>query len=71
METALHKAVLAGNLECVKLLVKNKADVNIRNKHGETCLHFAARNGSLEISKLLLENNIDYTVVGEHGLAKV
>ncbi|KGL75131.1 Protein phosphatase 1 regulatory subunit 27, partial [Tinamus guttatus] len=38
---ALHEAVLTGNLDCVKLLVKYGADIHQRDENGWTPLHMA------------------------------
>lgn len=48
---ALHEAVLAGNLECVKLLVKYGADVHQRDEDGWTPLHMACSDGYPEIAR--------------------
>lgn len=48
---ALHEAVLSGNLECVKLLVKYGADVHQRDEDGWTPLHMACSDGYPEIAR--------------------
>lgn len=48
---ALHEAVLTGNLEVVKLLVKYGADVHQRDEDGWTPLHMACSDGYPEIAK--------------------
>ncbi|KAF5908123.1 protein phosphatase 1 regulatory subunit 27-like, partial [Clarias magur] len=47
---ALHEAVLSGNLECVKLLIKYGADVHQRDEDGWTPLHMACSDGYPEIA---------------------
>ncbi|XP_072298629.1 protein phosphatase 1 regulatory subunit 27 [Eucyclogobius newberryi] len=51
---ALHEAVLTGNLEVVKLLVKYGADVHQRDEDGWTPLHMACSDGYPEIARYLL-----------------
>lgn len=51
---ALHEAVLSGNLECVKLLIKYGADVHQRDEDGWTPLHMACSDGYPEIARLEL-----------------
>nr|XP_028691501.1 protein phosphatase 1 regulatory subunit 27 isoform X2 [Macaca mulatta] len=47
---ALHEAVLSGNLECVKLLVKYGADIHQRDEAGWTPLHIACSDGYPDIA---------------------
>jgi len=51
---ALHEAVLSGNLETVKLLVKYGADVHQRDVDGWTPLHMACSDGFPEIARSVL-----------------
>ena len=51
--TPLIAAVLIGNLEIVKLLVKLGADVNIKDMHFETALFYAKFNELQEIAEYL------------------
>jgi len=48
---AIHEAVLSGNLDCVKLLVKFGADIIQRDEDGWTPLHMACSDGFPEIAK--------------------
>lgn len=48
---ALHEAVLTGNMEVVKLLVKYGADVHQRDEDGWTPLHMACSDGYPEIAR--------------------
>ncbi|MFY9109231.1 ankyrin repeat domain-containing protein, partial [Aliarcobacter butzleri] len=45
-----------GNVETVKLLIDNKAQVNKKNNKGQTPLGGVCFKGNLEIVKLLVEN---------------
>lgn len=53
--TALESACYFGHFELVKLLVKSKANVNIRVHEGLTPLHQAARNGHVAVCQYLIE----------------
>lgn len=48
---ALHEAVLSGNLECVKLLIKYGADIHQRDETGWTPLHIACSDGYPDIAR--------------------
>ena len=55
-ESQLHVASRNGNLEMVKALIKNGADVNSRDSSQNTPLHLACENGNLKMVMVLLEN---------------
>ncbi|XP_010006935.1 PREDICTED: protein phosphatase 1 regulatory subunit 27 [Chaetura pelagica] len=48
---ALHEAVLTGNLDCVKLLVRYGADIHQKDEHGWTPLHMACSDGYASIAR--------------------
>ncbi|RUS88176.1 hypothetical protein EGW08_004073 [Elysia chlorotica] len=52
--TALHHGVLSNNLDAVKLLLCNGADVDAQDVHGFSPLHTAAACGYTQIASLLL-----------------
>lgn len=54
------------NLEIVKLLIENRADVNVVNS-GNTALHIATFLNNQEIAKLLIENGADLNVINKDG----
>ncbi|XP_010887684.1 protein phosphatase 1 regulatory subunit 27b [Esox lucius] len=56
---AIHEAVLSGNLECVKLLVKYGADIHQRDEEGWTPLHMAVSDSFPDIAKYLLSIGAD------------
>ena len=61
---ALHRAAAAGEIEQVKLLISEGADVNVKNDEGLTPLHYAAFKGHKEIVELLLAHGADVNIGG-------
>ena len=59
--TPIQKAVHATTSHCLKVLLENKADVNLQNSSGDTALHYAvcSRSQSIEILRILLEYKAD------------
>jgi euchromatic histone-lysine N-methyltransferase len=56
MNTLLHHAARAGNMDMVKLLVDQwPKGVRAENRDWETPLHLAGRSGRMEVMRLLLE----------------
>lgn len=64
---ALHEAVLTGNMEVVKLLVKYGADVHQRDEDGWTPLHMACSDGYPEIARYLLAMGASTEAENESG----
>ncbi|CAO3692897.1 unnamed protein product [Umbelopsis ramanniana] len=66
LNTALHYAAGNGHIKVVRLLIKNGAAVNAKNKYSDTALHRAAESGYKEVVKLLLDNDaiVDITNQG-------
>ncbi|XP_030638713.1 protein phosphatase 1 regulatory subunit 27b [Chanos chanos] len=64
---AIHEAVLTGNLECVKLLVKYGADIHQRDEEGWTPLHMACSDGFPEIARYLLSLGASVDAENECG----
>jgi len=54
--TPIHFAALNGNLELVKYLVGQGADVNARGIDGMTVLLYASKSGNLELVKYLVDD---------------
>ncbi|XP_057299481.1 uncharacterized protein LOC130630100 [Hydractinia symbiolongicarpus] len=66
--TPLYLAVYCGHLENVKILVKNKAEVNLQIKSKQDApLHAAARNGHTDVLNYLLQQNADVNVMNTEG----
>jgi ankyrin repeat protein len=57
--TPLMVAAGRANVEAMRLLIRNKADVNARNSAGSTVLMDAAQTGSVEAVRMLLDKGID------------
>ncbi len=57
--TPLHGASKSGNLELVKFLIEEGADVNAPDEVGMTPLHLAAKHGHSEVVKLLIQKKAD------------
>ncbi len=55
--TALHYAAQSGSLDCVKLLIKNKADIDATTDKNETALFLATQHNHPDIVEFLAENN--------------
>ncbi|WP_339041993.1 ankyrin repeat domain-containing protein [Spiroplasma endosymbiont of Apeira syringaria] len=55
----LIETVEVGDLEALKVLLENGADVNYEDQDGNTSLMLAAESGFLEVVKVLLENGAD------------
>ena len=52
--TALHRAVLGGQMKVLELLLSKEADRFARDYEGKTALHLAAQEGEDEIARVLL-----------------
>jgi ankyrin repeat protein len=50
---------LSGSVECLRLLIENKADVSQASADGMTGLHCACVRGNVECLRLLIENKAD------------
>jgi ankyrin repeat protein len=63
----IQSAAAAGHAKIVALLLKNKADPNIREQGGYTPLHAAAQNGDSETIRALLYGGADVTLQSDDG----
>ncbi|XP_005989097.1 protein phosphatase 1 regulatory subunit 27b [Latimeria chalumnae] len=64
---ALHEAVLSGNLDCVKLLVKYGADIHQRDENGWSPLHMACSDGYADIAKYLMSLGARVDIKNDDG----
>ncbi len=65
--TALHYAVMKGEMPLVGLLVQRGADVNSRTKSGTTPLHTAVLYGRYEVVEYLLDKGSDIDAKSASG----
>ncbi len=65
----LHKVSFADNpsYETIEILIKNGADVNIKNKEGYTPLHYASENKKSNEAIILIENGADVNAKTSKG----
>jgi ankyrin repeat protein len=68
---ALHTAIAQEDLQEVKRLLEQGAEVNGSDEEGLTPLHFAVFTGNLQIIKLLLEHGADMYVKQYDGCTPV
>jgi ankyrin repeat protein len=54
-------------MKVVKLLLKNGADVNVKNKKGKTPLYPTCSEGHSKITRLLLKKGADANTVDKYG----
>ena len=64
---ALHRAVLAKNIDTLKAALKVGADVNARDARGRTALMHAADKGNSQIIELLMKAGADPSIKGPKG----
>lgn len=56
--TVLHKAVVNGHTDCVKLLLSKNAEIEVRDNELRSPLHLAAYNGDKDVSKAYHDQRI-------------
>ncbi len=56
-------AAESGNIDIVKVLIQNGADVNAVDENKQSALHHAAEYGDVELAKVLLENGADVNAI--------
>ena len=67
----LINAAKGGDIELVKEIIKQGADVNAKNIKGDTSLIYASMNGHEEIVKYLIYKNADVNVKNNLGLTPI
>ena len=65
--TPLHRAVVKGNQNLVKLFLKKNALVNTQTADGNSPLHAAVRNGFFDITKLLVKKGSNVNLQNKEG----
>lgn len=66
-DTFLHLAVQKNHVEIIKLLLKNKIDVNSQNFKGFTALHMAVISNNIEAIQLLLVHKANVELETKNG----
>lgn len=64
-ETPLRAAIRANQLETVKFLIQNNADLSKVPKDGNTCLHLAVYTNNLQMIKLLMQHKLDLNALND------
>uniref|UniRef100_A0A8D0H2U9 Protein phosphatase 1 regulatory subunit 27 n=1 Tax=Sphenodon punctatus TaxID=8508 RepID=A0A8D0H2U9_SPHPU len=64
---ALHEAVLSGNLDCVKLLVKYGANIQQKDENGWTPLHMACSDSYIDIARYLISLGAEMNATNNEG----
>jgi serine protease inhibitor/ankyrin repeat protein len=67
--TPLHVAARQGNIEAVRSLIAQGAEVNARDDHGETPLHEAASVTCIDVVQLLVANGADVNAKSKNAVA--
>ncbi len=65
--TPLHLAAMQGHLQCVQLLLDNKADINAQNDNNDTPLHLAVYRGQLACVQILVQHQASLTIRNNNG----
>ncbi|XP_066529760.1 fibronectin type 3 and ankyrin repeat domains protein 1-like isoform X2 [Hoplias malabaricus] len=63
----MRVSAMSGNAAVASLLIRARADVNVRDKNGKTPLMVAVLNNHEELVQLLLDNGADHLVKNEFG----
>ena len=66
-ETLLHLAAIKGDIASLKKLIKDGAEVGLKDYAGWTPLHEACNHGELEAAKLLIKHGAEVNVPGFEG----
>src|SRR5690606_29208560 len=66
-DSPVADAAMRGEVEVVRTLVKQGADVNAAQGDGMTALHWAAANGDVELARMLVYAGAHLEAVTRHG----
>ena len=69
MEKGWEGAVIRGDVETVRELLRAGADINARDRHGQTALMLAAHRGYYEMVEMLIGGGADLNVTAKFSLS--
>ena len=64
---ANNSATLTTNIEQMSYLLKNKADINIKNSQGYTPLMLSVMKNNIDMARLLLDSGADANILDNKG----
>lgn len=64
---ANNSATLTTNIEQMSYLLKNKADINIKNSQGYTPLMLSVMKNNIDMVRLLLDSGVDANILDNKG----
>jgi len=70
-EERFAKAVSAGDIDMVRLLIKKGANINVKDRKGVTALMEATGKGYIDIARLLIEKGADVNAKSDEGLTSL
>lgn len=63
--TALHVATILDNSDCIDMLIRSGADINIPDSSGRTPLYIGVTKDSVDSVRMLLDNGSDITLINK------
>lgn len=66
--TPITDAIRTNNIEIIKFMVENGADLQVKTSLGETYLHFAAHLNRIELIEYFIDKGIDVNVIKNGNL---
>jgi uncharacterized protein len=70
-DSRLADAVMRRDEEAVRLLLRNKADINGTQPDGTTALHWAVRDNNLDLAQLLIRSGAKVGVATRYGVTPI
>ena len=64
----LHKVAAWGDIEAVRVLMDNGADINASGEDGDTPLHRAIAAGRMRLAQFLVSRGADMTIRNRYGI---
>lgn len=68
LNTSLHYAIMKNNEEMTRILIENKANINILNKNDDTPINMALKGSNVHIYWLLADENEKFRIQREVNL---